>query len=72
MTNRENIYAMLHEFRNWNREWDLYMRRNPDDADKFVDKLDKKYVVEPQPDYSSFDRAIEAMQKWRDTWEKRE
>lgn len=39
------IYQMLHDFRNWNREWDLYMSSKPDDVDEFVQKLSKKYEV---------------------------
>lgn len=44
-TNKENIYRMLHDFRNWNREWDLYMAHHPDSADEFVEILHKKYTV---------------------------
>lgn len=43
--NEENIYRMLHEFRNWNREWDLHMAKNPKNADEFVAMLAKKYEV---------------------------
>ena len=46
--NEKNIYRMLHEFRNWNREWDLYMVKNPKNADEFVAMLAKKYEVTPK------------------------
>ena len=45
--NEENIYKMLHEFRNWNREWDIFMAKKPDSADVFVKSLAKQYEVKP-------------------------
>jgi hypothetical protein len=44
-SNRVNLYAMLHEFRNWNRDWDLYMSRRPIDVDDFVERLSKKCTI---------------------------
>ena len=46
--NEENVYRMLHEFRNWNKEWDLYMAKNPKNSDDFVAMLAKKYEVTPK------------------------
>ena len=43
--NEENIYKMLHEFRNWNRDWDTFMAKTPKSADQFVAMLAKKYDV---------------------------
>jgi len=43
--NVEATHKMLHDFRNWNRDWDLYMKNNPIDADKFVEQLSKQYEV---------------------------
>lgn len=48
MTNKNNIYAMLHEFRTWNREWDTFMRTKPQSADDFVEHLSKLYEVTPK------------------------
>jgi hypothetical protein len=45
-SNLQNIYVMLHEFRNWNREWDLYMSKHPIDASVFAMSLSKKFKVE--------------------------
>jgi len=45
--NEFNIYAMLHDFRNWNRDWDVYMSQNQLDADDFVKHLAKKWIVNP-------------------------
>jgi hypothetical protein len=44
----ENIYRMLHEFRNWNRDWDKSMTKKPDSVDDFVAMLAKKYEVTPK------------------------
>ncbi len=47
-TNEEQILGMLHEFRNWNREWDLYMvthRSGPKGVDAFVEHLNKRWSV---------------------------
>tara|TARA_R110002020_G_scaffold197161_2_gene398208 strand:+ start:107 stop:313 length:207 start_codon:yes stop_codon:yes gene_type:complete len=46
--NEENIYKMLHEFRNWNRDWDTFMAKKPKSADQFVAMLAKKYEVTPR------------------------
>lgn len=46
--NEENIYKMLHEFRNWNRDWDTFMAKKPKNADQFVAMLAKKYEVTPK------------------------
>jgi hypothetical protein len=46
--NEENIYKMLHEFRNWNRDWDTFMAKKPKSADQFVAMLAKKYEVTPK------------------------
>ena len=46
--NEENIYKMLHEFRNWNRDWDTFMTKKPKSADQFVAMLAKKYEVTPK------------------------
>ena len=46
--NEENIYRMLHEFRNWNKDWDTFMTKKPDSADDFVAMLAKKYEVTPK------------------------
>ena len=43
--NTNSIYRMLHDFRNWNRDWDKWMSKKPDDVDKFVESLSKKYSV---------------------------
>ena len=43
--NIENIYNMLHEFRRWNKDWDLYMKNKPMNADEFVQNLSKKYTI---------------------------
>ena len=51
--NEENIYKMLHEFRNWNREWDTFMAKKPESADEFVKHLAKRYVVAPIQNVSS-------------------
>jgi len=50
--NEENIYKMLYEFRNWNRDWDTFiwdtfMVKKPKSADHFVAMLAKKYEVTP-------------------------
>lgn len=47
--NEENIYKMLHEFRNWNKDWDLWMVRKPNNADDFVKHLATRYEVTPKP-----------------------
>ena len=43
--NINNIYIMLHEFRNWNKDWDTWMTKNPDGVDEFVRILATKYTV---------------------------
>ena len=43
--NINNIYIMLHEFRNWNKDWDTWMTKKPDRADEFVRILATKYTV---------------------------
>ena len=43
--NELNILIMLHEFRNWNRDWDNYMSKNPKSVDEFVKLLSKKFKV---------------------------
>ena len=46
--NEKNVYKMLHEFRNWNRDWDTFMAKKakkPKSADQFVAVLAKKYEV---------------------------
>ncbi len=43
--NKDNIYSMLHDFRNWNRDWDTFMKEKPQTADEFVEHLSKKYTV---------------------------
>ena len=51
--NEENIYKMLHEFRNWNREWDTFMAKKPESADEFVKHLARRYAVSPIQNVSS-------------------
>lgn len=41
----EPAYELLHEFRNWNREWDLAIGQNPENADEFVKSLSQKYNI---------------------------
>ena len=43
--NVSNIMVMLHEFRNWNREWDLNFSHNPDSVDKFAEHLSKRFTI---------------------------
>lgn len=43
--NMDNIYAMLHEFRNWNREWDISFTKNPDNVDEFAKRLSQRFMV---------------------------
>ena len=45
-SNLENILGMLHEFRNWNREWDTYFTKHPKNVDEFAELLSKRYKVE--------------------------
>ena len=45
-SNLENILGMLHEFRNWNREWDIYFLKHPKNIDEFAELLSKRYKVE--------------------------
>ncbi len=45
-SNLENILGMLHEFRNWNREWDTYFAKHPKNVDEFAELLSKRYKVE--------------------------
>jgi hypothetical protein len=44
-SNLENILGMLHEFRNWNREWDIYFAKHPKNVDEFAKLLSKRYKV---------------------------
>lgn len=46
ISNLDNILGMLHEFRNWNREWDIYFAKRPKDVDEFAKLLSKRYKVE--------------------------
>ena len=46
--NEENVYKMLHEFRNWNKDWDTWVSKKPDTADDFVKHLAKRYEVIPK------------------------
>jgi hypothetical protein len=43
--NEENIYAVLHQFRNWNREWDKVIKSNAKSVDDFVIELAKTWEV---------------------------
>jgi hypothetical protein len=45
-SNLENILGMLHEFRNWNREWDTYFLKHPKNVDEFAELLSRRYKVE--------------------------
>ena len=45
-TNLNNILEMLREFRNWNREWDVYSLTNPQDMDAFAELLSTRWKVE--------------------------
>lgn len=45
-SNLENVLGMLHEFRNWNREWDIYFAKYPKNVDEFAKLLSKRYKVE--------------------------
>jgi len=40
-----NLYEMLHECRNWNKEWDTFCTKKPDSVDEFVKMLSNKYTV---------------------------
>lgn len=40
------LYQLLHEFRNWNKDWDTFMAKKPESADDFVLYLYKRYKVE--------------------------
>lgn len=42
----EAWYKVLHEFRNWNKEWDSMFAKKPDSVDKFIEELSKKYKIE--------------------------
>lgn len=46
ISNLDNILGMLHEFRNWNREWDTYFAKHPKNVDEFAELLSKRYKVE--------------------------
>jgi hypothetical protein len=45
-SNLGNVLCMLHEFRNWNREWDIYFAKQPKNVDEFAELLSKRYKVE--------------------------
>lgn len=47
--NVSTIYEMLHTFRNWNREWDTWMKNKPKTADDFVNELAKNFDVRKKP-----------------------
>lgn len=45
-TNEDTIFKMLHEFREWDRDWDKFSdKKKPISADEFVKQLSKKYIV---------------------------
>lgn len=43
--NIQAIYGMLHRFREWNRDWDMFMKQKPKNADDFVQLLSKQFEV---------------------------
>ena len=43
--NLTNVYAMLHEFRNLNQDFDSYFYLHPKNIDEFATMLSKKYTV---------------------------
>lgn len=48
--NLENIYKIIHEFRNWNKEWDQHsgiqhFTKHPKNIDQFAEELSQKYNV---------------------------
>jgi hypothetical protein len=54
-SNLENIYRLLHEFRKWNKEWDIHLSKHPSareissppkHIDEFANLLSERYKVE--------------------------
>ncbi len=43
--NLENVYRLLHDFRNWNREWDINFSKHPENVDDFAKSIAKKYSI---------------------------